>query len=90
MTAGHFLFIPSVLLLGVVIGWILGSRAARDAYAAELRRREERAAMPVFLHELEPSDDGRQAVLPAACRSSEVLAQPVAEEPFFQLPDHGC
>ena len=44
MTAGHFIFIPSVLLVGVVIGWILGSRAARDAYAAELRRREEKAA----------------------------------------------
>jgi hypothetical protein len=43
MTAGHFIFIPSVLLIGVVIGWILGSRAARDAYAAELRRREERS-----------------------------------------------
>ena len=43
MTAGHFLFIPAVLLVGVVIGWILGSRAARDAYAVELRRREERA-----------------------------------------------
>jgi len=43
MTAGHFIFIPSVLLIGVVIGWILGSRAARDAFAAELRRREERA-----------------------------------------------
>jgi hypothetical protein len=43
MTAGHFIFIPSVLLIGVVIGWVLGSRAARDAYAAELRRREERA-----------------------------------------------
>ena len=42
MTAGHFIFIPSVLLVGVVIGWILGSRAARDAYAAELRRRDER------------------------------------------------
>src|SRR5207244_11204444 len=44
MTAGHFIFIPSVLLIGIVIGWVLGSRAARDAYAAELRRREERAA----------------------------------------------
>jgi hypothetical protein len=43
MTAGHFIFIPSVLLIGIVIGWVLGSRAARDAYAAELRRREERA-----------------------------------------------
>jgi hypothetical protein len=44
MTAGHFIFIPSVLLLGVVIGWVLGSRAARDAFGAELRRREEKAA----------------------------------------------
>ena len=44
MTAGHFIFIPSVMLVGIVIGWILGSRAARDAYAAELKRREERAA----------------------------------------------
>lgn len=42
MTSGHFIFIPSVLLVGIVIGWILGSRAAKDAYAAELKRREER------------------------------------------------
>jgi hypothetical protein len=47
MTAGHFIFIPAVLLAGVVIGWILGSRAARDAYAMELRKREERAARKV-------------------------------------------
>jgi hypothetical protein len=44
MTAGHFIFIPSVLLIGVIIGWVLGSRAARDAFGAELRRREEKAA----------------------------------------------
>jgi len=43
VTAGHFIFIPSVLLVGIVIGWILGSRAARDAFGAELRRRDERA-----------------------------------------------
>lgn len=43
MGAGHFIFIPAVLLIGVVIGWILGSRAAADAYAADIRRREERA-----------------------------------------------
>jgi len=42
MTSAHFIFIPAVLVVGVVIGWILGSRAAHDAYAAELRRREER------------------------------------------------
>ena len=44
MPASHFIFIPAVLLVGVVIGWILGSRAATDAYAAELKRREERQA----------------------------------------------
>lgn len=43
MTAAHLIFIPGVLVLGLIIGWILGSRAARDAYAAELRRRDERA-----------------------------------------------
>ena len=43
MPASHFIFIPAVLLVGIMIGWILGSRAAKDAYAAELRRREERS-----------------------------------------------
>ena len=43
MGAAHLIFIPSVLMVGVVIGWVLGSRAARDAYAAELKRRDEKA-----------------------------------------------
>jgi len=42
MTSAHFIFIPGVLIVGIIIGWILGSRAAHDAFAAELRRREER------------------------------------------------
>ena len=41
-SASHFIFIPAVLLIGVVIGWVLGSRAAQDAFAIELKRREER------------------------------------------------
>jgi hypothetical protein len=44
MTSSHFLFIPATLLLGVVLGWILGARAAKDAFSVELKRREERAA----------------------------------------------
>jgi len=44
MTGAHFIFIPAVLVMGIIIGWILGARAARDAYGAELRRREEREA----------------------------------------------
>jgi hypothetical protein len=41
-SAAHFIYIPFVMLVGIVIGWVLGSRAAGDAYAAELRRRERR------------------------------------------------
>jgi hypothetical protein len=44
MGAGHFIYIPVVLFIGIVIGWILGSRAARDAFAVELKRREATAA----------------------------------------------
>ena len=44
MSSAHFIFIPAVLLIGVVVGWILGSRAAADAFGVELKRREERAA----------------------------------------------
>ena len=46
MTSAHLIFIPAVLLIGVVIGWVLGSRAAQDAFAAEMRRREERSKKP--------------------------------------------
>ena len=44
MPSTHFIFIPAVMIVGVVIGWVLGSRAASDAYGAEMKRREERAA----------------------------------------------
>lgn len=46
ISSAHFIFIPAVLLVGVVIGWVLGSRAAQDAFAAELKRRDERAKRP--------------------------------------------
>jgi hypothetical protein len=35
----HFIFIPGVLLIGVVIGYIMGARAAKG----ELERRRRRA-----------------------------------------------
>jgi hypothetical protein len=35
----HFLFIPGVLLIGLVVGYIMGMRAAR----AEIDRRRRRA-----------------------------------------------
>ena len=39
MTAAHFIFIPAVLVIGIVIGWILASRAAVDAQAAKEARK---------------------------------------------------
>jgi hypothetical protein len=42
VTAAHFIYIPCILLIGITIGWILGSRAAQDAFAAELKKREKR------------------------------------------------
>ena len=62
MTAAHFIFIPAVLLIGIVIGWVLGSRAAADAYAMELKRREERAKEGIALG-YQPSAHAARALL---------------------------
>jgi hypothetical protein len=42
-TSAHFIYIPFVLLMGIVIGFILGGRAARDALAEEARKAAARA-----------------------------------------------
>jgi hypothetical protein len=47
MTLAHFVYIPGILLVGIVIGWILGGRSARSAKADaddRDRRRSARAA----------------------------------------------
>ena len=62
MGAGHFIYIPATILLGVVVGWILGSRAARDAFAAELRRREETAATRSLLNTAKVMEDNPTAL----------------------------
>jgi hypothetical protein len=38
ISAAHLIFIPATLVIGIVIGWVLGSRAAADAYAAQQKR----------------------------------------------------
>jgi hypothetical protein len=43
-TAAHFIYIPVMLMFGIVIGYVLGSRAARDALQAEQTRRDAKAA----------------------------------------------
>lgn len=42
MNAAHLIYIPSILFVGIIVGWVLGSRAAQDAFAAQTRRNEER------------------------------------------------
>ncbi len=37
----HFLFIPGVLLVGIVLGYVMGARAARDALARKQKRARE-------------------------------------------------
>jgi hypothetical protein len=43
VTSGHFIFIPLMLMIGGLTGFILGARAARNAYDLERRRDEDRA-----------------------------------------------
>jgi hypothetical protein len=47
MSLAHFVYIPALLLVGIVIGYILGGRAAegaRSENADKARRREARRA----------------------------------------------
>jgi hypothetical protein len=47
MTLAHFVYIPGLLLIGIVIGYVLGGRAveaARADAAEKDRRREARRA----------------------------------------------
>lgn len=43
-TVAHVIYIPAMLMLGIVIGYSLGSRAARAAFEADKARKEARAA----------------------------------------------
>lgn len=45
--SSHFIYIPIVLILGLVLGFVLGAKATRDAIALEQKKaaeREERRA----------------------------------------------
>lgn len=40
-TSEHVIFIPGVLLIGIVIGWMLGARATRNQIAERARKAKE-------------------------------------------------
>jgi hypothetical protein len=44
MTLGHFIYIPGILLLGIVIGFVLGARKAELAKGDQLEKDQRRDA----------------------------------------------
>ena len=44
MTFGHIFFIPMTLMVGMLLGFVLGARAARNQLDLERRRDVDRAA----------------------------------------------
>jgi hypothetical protein len=55
-TTAHLIYIPAVLVIGIVIGFILGGRAARDAFAAQKEKEDARAARRAARKSSAPSD----------------------------------
>ncbi|MCX5744000.1 MAG: hypothetical protein NT062_16040 [Proteobacteria bacterium] len=43
--SSHIIFIPSVLLVGMFLGFIVGARAARNQFDMQQKRADERAAV---------------------------------------------
>lgn len=44
MTSSHIIFIPGMILIGLFLGFILGTRAAKNQFDLQRRREEERDA----------------------------------------------
>lgn len=44
MTLGHFIYIPGILLLGIVIGFVIGGRKAELAKGDQVEKDQRRAA----------------------------------------------
>ena len=42
--SSHFIYIPVIFTLGIVLGFIFGSKATRDAIAFEQKKEQEREA----------------------------------------------
>lgn len=47
MTPGHVLFIPGALMIGMFLGFILGTRAARNQFDLQQKRNAAREAARV-------------------------------------------
>lgn len=75
-TAAHFIYIPAMLMLGIVLGYVLGSRAARDALLAEQARKEARAARRARLVAAKDAPEASAAAPTEAEPESDGTASP--------------
>jgi uncharacterized membrane protein len=46
-SSSHFIYIPIVFVIGIILGFVLGAKATRDAIALEQRKAAEREARKV-------------------------------------------
>jgi hypothetical protein len=44
VTSGHIIFIPGMIMVGMFLGFILGTRAAKNTFDLQQRREAEREA----------------------------------------------
>jgi uncharacterized membrane protein len=69
--SSHFIYIPVIFILGIVLGFIMGSKATRDAFALEEKKaaeRADRAAKRAARHASAETDQA--AEIPRAPRGS--------------------
>jgi hypothetical protein len=69
MTFGHIFFIPLVAMMGMLLGFVLGARAARNAMDLEKRRDAER-------EQARAARAARKAAAAAAAKPEEEKAEP--------------
>jgi uncharacterized membrane protein len=60
--SSHFIYIPVMFILGIVLGFVMGSKATKDAFALEEKKaaeRGERAAKRAARHSDEAGADAK-------------------------------
>ena len=78
-SAAHFIFIPTVLVVGVVLGFIMGAKATRDAFALEEKKaaeRAERAVKRAARHAAEATSPAPTSTSPATSTSASTPGRP--------------
>lgn len=72
MTSAHIFFIPGMILIGVFLGVIIGSRAARNQMDIQRKRDEERE---VARAARAARREAKAAEAPAEAKSPEVVSE---------------